>query len=399
MKHARASVRPVEAPGQGPERSDAGFGLYLHWPFCEAKCPYCDFNSYVAREIDERRWADAFVSEVARVGALTRGRNLGSVYFGGGTPSLMSPDSVDRILSSIRQTWRCDDEIEITLEANPSSVEAGRFKGYVGAGVNRFSIGVQALNEPDLKKLGRLHSAREALQAIDIARSLVSRVSFDLIYARQHQSAADWRSELLQALSFDPDHLSLYQLTIEDGTAFGARHRSGKLSGLPDADLSADLFEMTQETCDAAGLPAYEISNHARPGAEGRHNLVYWRYGDYLGVGPGAHGRCTISGAHKATRAEPVPLRWLAEVEAGHGRHEATEDLKPSDQGAEYLMMSLRLREGTSLTRYRELSGTDLPESAIGRLMSDQLVWKSGSRIGTTPRGQMLLNAVLRELL
>jgi len=391
---------PFSAQNPFPSgKYDAGFGLYLHWPFCAAKCPYCDFNSHVAREIDHPRWKRAFLREIERAAALTEGRRLDSIYWGGGTPSLMPPELVDAVLVTVQASWALADDIEITLEANPSSVEASRFREYVGAGINRFSVGVQALNDADLKRLGRLHSAQEALAAVEIARDLCDRVSFDLIYARQDQSTDAWRSELARALDLGPDHLSLYQLTIEDGTAFGARHQAGKLHGLPGQELAADLYEITQEMCDAAGLPAYEVSNHARPGAEGRHNMVYWRYGDYVGVGPGAHGRLGLGERRMAVQCELEPDKWLEGVEGGLRQHEHAESLPPEDQGAEYLMMSLRLREGCSPARYLRLAGRELPAAQIDQLHSDGLLWTDGDRIGTTPAGRMVLNSLLRELL
>ena len=391
--HANAAGRPNEGP------DDTGFGLYVHWPFCEAKCPYCDFNSHVVRHVDHQRWAAAFETEIARFGEVTSDRELHSVFFGGGTPSLMRPETVHRVLSAVRRTWACAPDMEVTLEANPSSAEASRFRGYVAAGVNRFSIGVQALNDADLHHLGRLHTAREAIQAIEIARNAADRVSFDLIYARQDQSQEAWRSELTRALSIEPDHLSLYQLTIEKGTAFGRRHEAGKLPGLPDPDLSADLYEATAEICDAAGLPAYEVSNHARPGSESRHNLIYWRCGDYLGVGPGAHGRVTLSGSRRAMRAIPSPAAWFESVESGQGRHESTSIMSADEKAAEYLLMGLRLQEGVTLSRYRALSGRDLSEERLERLLSERLIWRTDERFGATFRGRMLLNAVLCELL
>ena len=268
-----------------------GFGLYIHWPFCEAKCPYCDFNSHVSRRIDQSQWCKAYLRELDRVGALTQGRVLDSVYFGGGTPSLMAPETVRAILDHVQRTWPMRNDPEITLEANPSSVEVGRFRAFSEAGVNRVSLGVQALNDTDLNRLGRLHTVQEARQAFDIARNQFDRVSFDLIYARQDQSLTAWSQELTEALSMAVDHLSMYQLTIEQGTAFGDRYSRGRLTGLPDDDVSADMYEVTQEVCEKAGLPAYEVSNHARPGSASRHNMIYWQYGDYIGIGPGAHGR------------------------------------------------------------------------------------------------------------
>ncbi len=377
---------------------NGGFGLYLHWPFCASKCPYCDFNSHVAAEIDQARWQRAYLSEITRVGALTQGRVLNSVFFGGGTPSLMQPELVSAILETVRATWPCANDLEVTLEANPGSVEAGRFRGYRDAGVNRVSMGLQALNDADLKRLGRLHTVAEAAAAFDIARSTFDRVSFDLIYARQDQTLADWRAELTEALTRAVDHLSLYQLTIEDGTAFGARHAAGGLRGLPDDDLSADLYALTQELCEAAGLPGYEVSNHARPGSESRHNLIYWRAGDYAGVGPGAHGRLTLSGGRYATDTPNAPGAWLQQVEqTGSGDREVS-PLPLSEQATEYLMMSLRLREGTDLRRFESLSGR-LHSGKLADLAALGLVEQAGDRLRTTAPGRMVLNAILRELL
>ncbi len=284
-----------------------GFGLYIHWPFCQAKCPYCDFNSHVAREIDQSRWLRAYLSEIDRYGEMLSGRVLNSVFFGGGTPSLMNPDVVAAILERVRRTWPTANDLEVTLEANPGSVEAGKFRAFSQGGVSRISMGVQALNDRDLKRLGRIHSVAEARQAFDIARETFDRVSFDLIYARQDQTLDDWHSELGEALSMAIDHLSLYQLTIEQGTAFGDRYAAGRLRGLPEDDLAADMYQATQDICNAAGLGAYEVSNHARPGSESRHNMIYWRYGDYAGIGPGAHGRITRNGQRFATEAFSSP--------------------------------------------------------------------------------------------
>jgi putative oxygen-independent coproporphyrinogen III oxidase len=399
VKHLARPLATEPNTAANAEISGAGFGLYLHWPFCEAKCPYCDFNSHVAGRVDQRRWASAFESEIARVAVTTAERELTSVFFGGGTPSLMQPETVERILSAVRRAWPCSAQLEVTLEANPSSVEAGRFRRFVDAGVNRFSIGVQALNDVDLRRLGRLHSAREAVAAVETARMCAERVSFDLIYARQDQSREAWRAELAQALAMGPDHLSLYQLTIEDGTAFGRRHRAGRLPGMPDADLSADLYETTQELCESAGLPAYEVSNHARPGRESRHNLIYWRGGDYIGLGPGAHGRLTLGGARFATHAELAPDAWLDGVETGRAQHEATERLSPEEQAAEYLMMGLRLHEGVAFSRLRALSGGTALSASLDNLLAEGLLWRTDDRFGTTSRGRMLLNGILRELL
>ena len=376
-----------------------GFGLYVHWPFCLSKCPYCDFNSHVAASIDMGEWQRAYLSEIRRIGAETGPRTLTSVFFGGGTPSLMAPDLVAAILDTVRATWPCANDMEVTLEANPGSVEAGRFAGYRDAGVGRVSLGVQALNDADLGRLGRLHSAAEARAAFDIARNTFERVSFDLIYARQDQLLADWQAELGQALALGVDHLSLYQLTIEPGTAFGDRHARGGLRGLPDDDRAADMYLATQEICAAAGLPAYEVSNHARPGAESRHNLIYWRYGDYAGIGPGAHGRLTLDGRRWATEAPLAPAGWLARVARdGHGEALRTA-LSPQDQATEYLMMGMRLTEGLSLVRYQHLAGQPLDASRIAGLAGLGLIRCEGDRLRTTDAGRAVLNAVIRELL
>lgn len=378
---------------------NGGFGLYLHWPFCQSKCPYCDFNSHVAAHIDQKRWQAAYLSEIARVGAETRGRVLNSVFFGGGTPSLMAPELVGAILEAVRGTWTLANDIEITMEANPSSVEAGRFVGYRDAGVNRVSIGMQALNDDDLRRLGRMHSVAEAKAAYGIARNTFDRVSFDLIYSRQDQSEAAWQLELQEALAMDPTHLSLYQLTIEDGTVFGARHALGQLRGLPDEDLSSDMFLMTQDMCEAAGLPAYEVSNHAKAGQESRHNLIYWRLGDYAGIGPGAHGRLTLDGVRWATEASKQPGDWLQRVERGERGELPRDTSVAADQAAEYLLMSLRLGEGSDMARFQNMSGRGLPEAKVAELVESGLLQLNGQRISTTRSGRLLLNAILRELL
>jgi putative oxygen-independent coproporphyrinogen III oxidase len=377
----------------------AGFGLYLHWPFCQSKCPYCDFNSHVAAVVDQGRWLDAFQAEIDRVGALTEGRVLSTVFFGGGTPSLMDPALVQGILDRIRATWTLANDIEITLEANPGSVEAGRFDSYARAGVNRVSLGVQSLDPNDLRRLGRMRSVDEARAAIGVAQATFDRVSFDLIYARQDQTLAAWRDELRSAIDFGTSHLSLYQLTIEDGTVFGQMHAKRLLRGLPDEDLSADMFELTQEVTRAAGLPAYEVSNHARPGAESRHNLIYWRMGDYAGIGPGAHGRLTLDSHRFATEAERMPAAWLDRTLAVSGGAERVDRLSSEDRGDEYLMFALRLREGASLRRYADLAGAPLPAQALDEVAGLGLLQRDGDVIRTTDSGTMVLNGVLRRLL
>lgn len=377
----------------------AGFGLYLHWPFCQSKCPYCDFNSHVAAKVDQSYWLSAFEAEVDRVGALTEGRVLNSVFFGGGTPSLMEAATVQGILDRVRATWTLANDVEITLEANPGSVEADRFEGYARAGVNRVSLGIQSLDPTDLRRLGRMHSVDEARRAISVAQSAFDRVSIDLIYARQDQTHAAWRDELHRALDFGTSHLSLYQLTIEDGTVFGQMHAKRLLRGLPDEDLAADLFELTQEITSAAGLPAYEVSNHARPGDESRHNLIYWRMGDYAGIGPGAHGRLTLASGRVATEAERMPATWLDRTLTRPGGAERMEPLAASDRASEYLMFALRLREGASLARFADLAGAQLSVSAIEDVVALGLLKHDGDRICATEPGVMMLNGVLRRLL
>lgn len=377
---------------------NAGFGLYIHWPFCQAKCPYCDFNSHVAAKIDQKAWAKAYLSEIDRVGAETDGRILRSVFFGGGTPSMMDPEIVDAILSKVRATWGMANDIEITLEANPTSVEAGRFAGYRDAGVNRISMGVQALNDADLKALGRLHSHTEALAAFDVARNIFDRVSFDLIYARQSQTLEAWREELSRALALAVDHLSLYQLTIENGTAFGDRYSAGKLRGLPDDDRAADMYELTQTLCEDAGFPAYEVSNHAKSGSESLHNRIYWRYGDYAGIGPGAHGRLTVAGQRYATETPLAPGAWRTLIDRTGSGEGSRSVLTQSDAATEFLLMGLRLSEGVDLNRLEgEMFHRIIPN--INALSDMGMVEREQDRLRVTTRGRPVLNAVLRHLL
>ena len=375
-----------------------GFGLYVHWPFCAAKCPYCDFNSHVAASIDQDRWLAAYRAELARIAAMVPGRVLNSIFFGGGTPSLMAPELVAGVIEAARRHWPLANDAEITLEANPTSVEAGRFAAYAQAGVDRLSMGVQALVDTDLRRLGRMHSAAEARAAFDIARAAFPRVSFDLIYARQDQTRADWAAELREALAMAVDHLSLYQLTIEPGTAFGARHAKGGLKGLPDEDLAADLWEETQEVCAQAGMRNYEVSNHARPGAESRHNLVYWRQGDWAAIGPGAHGRLSIGNGRLATEAHRAPDRWLDTVEREGSGDLAQEAQTGRDRATEYLLMGLRLREGISLPRLRAMDAGLLDAAGLAELQDLGLITQSPGRLTATDTGLPLLNAVLRRL-
>ncbi|WP_282128649.1 radical SAM family heme chaperone HemW [Roseobacter litoralis] len=377
---------------------NGGFGLYIHWPYCEAKCPYCDFNSHVVRQIDQAAWRDAYLVELRRAAAETRGRVLRSVFFGGGTPSLMDPDTVADVIREIRALWPVANDLEITLEANPSSVEAGRFAAFREGGITRISMGIQALNDDDLRRLGRIHTVKEAQTAFDIARSTFERVSFDLIYARQGQSLQAWEQELKQALDMAVDHLSLYQLTIEQGTAFGDRYNAGKLRDLPDEDLSADLYTLTQDLCGAAGMPGYEVSNHARDGAQSRHNLIYWRYGDYLGIGPGAHGRLTANRQRWATECHSNPNRWLSSV-VGKDAEKPRAALTLQDQASEFLLMGLRLKEGIDKNRYEALSGKPLDANAISDLVNLGMISDSENRLVVLDQGFIVLNAVISRLL
>ncbi len=377
---------------------NGGFALYIHWPFCQSKCPYCDFNSHVASSIDQDRWRRAYLSEIDRIANLTSGRVLRSVFFGGGTPSLMDPDLVGAVLERVRGKWATTNSFEVTLEANPTSVEAGRFAGYRDAGVNRISMGIQALNDTDLKALGRLHTVSEAMAAFDIARTHFDRVSFDLIYARQNQTLAAWDQELRQALSLAVDHLSLYQLTIEEGTAFGARAAAGGLRGLPDEDLSADLYDATQDICGEHGFPAYEVSNHAKFGSESIHNRVYWEYGDYAGIGPGAHGRLTLDGVRYGTDTPRMPAAWLERVETLGEGELSPEALSAEDQLSEFLLMGLRLSEGVDLNRLDQLRPDGFSLDYRDLIESGHLETLHG-RLRTTPLGRPVLNAVLRDLL
>lgn len=375
-----------------------GFGLYIHWPFCQSKCPYCDFNSHVAREIDHKLWLKAYLSEIDRVAALTPHRILDTVFFGGGTPSLMEPWVVAEILSHVRRSWPMGNDPEITLEANPGSVDAFRFRDFSQAGVSRVSMGIQALNNRDLQRLGRLHSVEDARNAFDIARNAFDRVSFDLIYARQDQTLDEWRAELTQALSMAVDHLSMYQLTVEQGTAFGDRFNIGKLMGLPTDDLAADMFDLTQDICGAHGMPAYEVSNHAKTDAESRHNLVYWRYGDYAGIGPGAHGRLTLGSRRYATEAFMQPAKWLDSALSGNG-DKLRDLLDPQDEAVERLMMGLRLSEGIDIERHPLLFQEAAFKPTVLELLDDGFLTINDTQLKTTRSGRLVLNAVTAKLL
>ncbi len=378
---------------------DPGFGVYVHWPFCLSKCPYCDFNSHVRRgDVDEDRFVEAFAVELAHRASLAPGREVRSVFFGGGTPSLMSPSTVEAILAQIASHWTMAKDVEITLEANPTSVEASRFKGFKAAGINRVSLGVQALNDIDLKALGRQHSVAEALMAVDIANSVFDRTSFDLIYGRTGQTPAAWRKELDLALARGPEHVSLYQLTIEPDTMFERMVNTGKMT-IPDAETQRALWDVTQEITARHGLPAYEVSNHARPGAECRHNLVYWRYGEYAGVGPGAHGRIVTARGRRAMACERHPEMWLTCVETeGHGLVE-DELLNAEQEGDEFLLMGLRLREGIDPQRYFLLTGKKLSQSRISELVGDGLVEVTReNRLRVSSEGFPVLDAVVADL-
>lgn len=393
------------------------FGIYIHWPFCATKCPYCDFNSHVrVRGVDQPRFVTAFEREIETQYHKIGPRHIMSIFIGGGTPSLMTPQTVDALLQALAKKWTVDDKVEITLEANPSSVEAERFRGYRAAGVNRLSLGVQALNDKALRQLGRLHDVKQALHAIALARKIFPRLSFDLIYARPEQTLEQWKDELFQAIDLAADHLSLYQLTIEEGTAFKRLHAAGRLI-LPASELAADLYHLTQEITTTHGLPAYEISNHAIPGAESAHNLLYWRYHEYAGFGPGAHGRfiehtpnhsSTSSKApsfpiesHKryVTINEKYPEHWLELVETtGHGCVE-TEYLTREQQANEMLLMGLRLCEGLNLTRYEILSPKGLSMEKLIDLQQQGLVEMLGNqRLKATNKGRILLDYIINQL-
>jgi putative oxygen-independent coproporphyrinogen III oxidase len=386
---------PCEALAAGPSTSlgtngEGDFALYVHWPFCVSKCPYCDFNSHVRAAVDQEAWREALIADLKYEAAALPGRRVSSVFFGGGTPSLMPLETVAAVLAAAEREWGFADGVEITLEANPSSVEAARFGDLAAAGVNRVSLGLQALDDAALRFLGRAHDVGEGLAALDVAQRTFARVSFDLITARPGQSLAEWEAELRRALAFGTEHLSLYQLTIEPGTRFATEAAAGRLV-LPEGDAAADLFEATRATMAAAGLPAYEISNHARLGAESRHNLTYWRYGDYAGIGPGAHGRR----GGVATRRHKKPENWLGAVARnGHGAQEEVA-LTPAERASEALLMGLRLREGVDLARIGR-EWVDL--GAVARLAALGLVRLDGERLRVTEAGMPVLDAVLAEV-
>lgn len=375
---------------------DAGFALYVHWPFCLSKCPYCDFNSHVRAKVDAAAWQQALLRELETVAArLDEKRALRSIFFGGGTPSLMPGHVVAAVIERAERLFAFEPGIEITLEANPTSVDATRFRDYRAAGVNRVSLGVQALNDADLRALGRLHTVDEALRAVALAQSTFPRASFDLIYARPQQTARSWGEELDRALAQGCTHYSLYQLTFEEGTPFHAALARGTMREL-DADAAAELYELTQARMTAAGMPAYEISNHATPEQESRHNLVYWRYGDYLGIGPGAHGRLSIAGKRLATATRRAPEAWLDAVgQHGHGL-ERWEEIPPGDQATEALLMGLRLSEGVATAPIERLRAR--PLSRVAELEAQGLIADVAGRLSATPKGRLVLNAVLKQL-
>ena len=398
MRSATAPV-PSRSSSKPASTADArpGLAVYVHWPFCVTKCPYCDFNSHVRAQIDEAGWRDALLADLAHEAALTKGAKVTSLFFGGGTPSLMEPRTVAAVIDAIAGHWSTADGLEITLEANPTTVEAARFAGFAAAGVNRVSLGLQALDDASLKRLGRPHDLAQGLAALDIAQANFGRVSFDLIYARPDQTLAAWKAELTRALAFGTEHLSLYQLTIEPKTRFASLHAKGQLV-LPDEELSADLYELTQVLTEAAGLPAYEVSNHARPGAESRHNLSYWRYDDYVGVGPGAHGRRRNHATVRLAR----PEAWATAVATiGHGIETET-PLDPAMRAEEALLMGLRLPDGIDAAHFAARTGTALADAVDAAALADLtrlgLVDPTADRLRLTPAGRPLLNAVLARL-
>ena len=391
------------AAGASATAQDEALAVYVHWPFCLAKCPYCDFNSHVRDDVDDLRWRRALCAEIDYVAAETPGRKVTSIFFGGGTPSLMAPETVAAVIDHVGQVWHLDRGAEITLEANPTSVEAERFAAYRAAGVNRLSLGVQALDDAALGFLGREHNAGQARAALQLARRTFPRYSFDLIYARPGQSAAVWRRELAAALDMAGEHISLYQLTIEKGTPFYARHQSGEIKTPPEA-VAVELYEITQELTAEAGYPAYEISNHAQPGKACRHNLSYWRYEDYAGIGPGAHGRLqTADAGARATRRHAKPETWLDAVErTGHGTAE-TRPLAAAERAEEMLMMGLRLHDGVDVRRFSARTGLTLAQAvrpgALQRMTDGGFLACDDDMLRATEKGRTLLNSVLSELL
>lgn len=390
-------MRPVDVADEAAQ-DQYGFALYVHWPFCASKCPYCDFNSHIGVNVDHSEWRQALLSELEKQAELVGQRRLQSIFFGGGTPSLMEPATVASLIDATARLFLIDERLEITLEANPSSVEAEKFAEFRLGGVNRISIGVQSLRNDDLRALGRLHSAREARDALEIAKNLFSRTSFDLIYARQHQTTKDWEVELREALNFLPDHLSLYQLTIEAGTVFSERHERGLLKGLPNDDMASDFFQITQEVTRAAGLFAYEISNHAKSGRECRHNLTYWRYGDYIGIGPGAHGRLTIGKDRFATEAPKSPSDWIKATRSAGGATKLVERLTNEAQLCELLLMGLRLDEGVLMDRISAFENNAVSEK-IQMACKEGYCFEDAGHLRVHNDSKILLNQILKYIL
>jgi len=373
-------------------------GLYLHWPYCQAICPYCDFNVVRLRTVDEAEWLNAFSKELDQLHARVPDRKITSIFFGGGTPSLMSPALVGQLIETIAARWAVAPDLEITLEANPTDAEAGTFRDFARASINRLSLGIQSLRDPDLKALGRWHSASEALAAVDQAQQAFTNVSIDLIYGRPNQTSAHWESELRQALELKPQHISLYQLTIEPGTAFERRHQRGELI-IPADDTAADLYLLSQDLCSDFGFDGYEISNHAKAGMESRHNLTYWHYGDYAGLGPGAHGRLTFGGQKRATSNIRDVKAWLAALASGASSIAQSDTLSDQEQAIESLLMGLRLSEGYDLRRYERLAGKPISSRVIERLCGEGLLNLNGSHITASRKGRVVLDGILKALL
>ncbi|MBB5751825.1 radical SAM family heme chaperone HemW [Prosthecomicrobium pneumaticum] len=399
MSRLAVPAGSARAADAAPPPADPGFGVYVHWPFCAAKCPYCDFNSHVRHApVDQARFAAALAAEARAMAERAPGKRVTSIFLGGGTPSLMAPETVGAVLDAVAAAWTVDADAEISMEANPSSVEAERFRGYRAAGVNRVSLGVQALDDRELRFLGRLHDVDQALAAIRLARETFPRLSFDLIYGRPGQTPEAWAAELERAIGLASDHLSLYQLTIEPDTMFEKLYRAGKLA-MPDEETGAALYAVTQAVCEAHGMPAYEVSNHAVPGGECRHNLVYWRYGEYAGVGPGAHGRLVSGGRRHALATAREPERWLARVESWGDGVDADDILSEEEAGDEMLLMGLRLVEGIDLRRYRAIAGRGLDPGRLADLVAHGMVETIGpDRVRATRAGAFVLDAVVADL-
>jgi oxygen-independent coproporphyrinogen-3 oxidase len=375
------------------------FGVYIHWPFCQAKCPYCDFNSHVRQNIDQNDWANGYVKSLNYWAEKTNNHKISSVFFGGGTPSLMSERTLDKIMNTLSKLWKFDDKIEITMEANPTSVESGKFNSYKTSGVNRLSMGVQALNDKDLKRLGRLHTVKEAKEAFNIACLNFNRVSFDLMYGRQYQTVKDWELELSLAVSMAVDHLSLYQLTVESNTRFGELFSKGKLLGLPKDDLSVEFYNLTQDMTEKNAVPAYEISNHAKIGEECQHNLNYWDGGDFLGIGPGAHGRLTIKGNRIRTEAPLNPELWLKYIDKNNYDSFVLEKLSANETAEEYVIMALRLTKGLDINRYIELTGSNFLTEVQNELVINGLIELNNHSLKVTKAGKVFTDHIIKKLL